>query len=80
VLNDTNMSNLENGSRRYSIWIKVDDALPWFELSESYRTKNEAQTGAKQKIGATKVKVVNMSTLEHEGERQLPLIRIKATH
>ena len=79
MLNDANMSKLENGSRRYSVWIKVDDALPWFELSESYRTKNEAQTGAKQKLGAARVKVVDMSTLEHESERQLPLIKIRAT-
>jgi hypothetical protein len=79
-MNDANMSKLENGVRRYSVWIKVDDALPWFELSESYRTKNEAQTGAKQKLGATRVKVVNMSNPEHENEGQLPLIKIRATH
>ena len=80
MLNDANMSKLDNGSRRYSVWIKVDDTLPWFELSESYRTKNEAQTGAKQKLGAARVKVVNMCNPEHENEGQLPLIKIRATH
>jgi len=79
-MNDANMSKLENGSRRYSVWIKVDEALPWFELSESYRTKSEAQTDAKQKLGAARVKVVNMCNPEHENEGQLPLIKIRATH
>ena len=80
MLNDASMSKLENGSRRYSVWIKVDDALPWFELSESYRTKNEAQTGAKTKLGAARVKVVNMYSIEHDREGQLQLIKIRATH
>lgn len=78
--NDANMSKLEDTSRRYSVWIKIDDTLPWIELSETYRTRNEAQTAAKQKLGTAKVKIVNMSTLEHESERQLPLIKIRATH
>ena len=80
MLNDANMSKLDNGSRRYSVWIKVDDTLPWFELSESYRTKDEAQMGAKLKLGAARVRVVNMSNPEHENEGQLPLIKIRATH
>lgn len=74
------MSKLVNGSRRYGVWIKIDDAFPWFELNESYRTKSEAQMGAEEKLNAAKLKVVNMSTLDNEDKKHMPLIRIKAIH
>ena len=42
----------------YAIWIKVDENLPWIELSGTYKTKEEARKMAKELISKIKVKIV----------------------
>jgi hypothetical protein len=73
------MDKVKSGSKRYGVWIQIDKTLPWIELEETYRTKNEAVVAAKQKLNAMKIKVVDMFTPEHKSEAYVPLIKIKAS-
>jgi hypothetical protein len=73
------MHKAKSGSRRYGVWIQIEDTLPWIELEETYRTKNEAVVAAKQKLNAIRIKVVGMFTSEHEGEVYVPLTKVKVS-
>lgn len=72
------MSKLNSG--RYSVWIKIDDTLPWFELEGSFETKKEARVAARQKLNLAEIKIANMSMLKRESETHLPLVKIRSSH
>jgi hypothetical protein len=52
------MSKAEHENRGYTAWIKIDDSLPWIELGEAFQTKTQAHESAKEKLSATKIKIV----------------------
>jgi hypothetical protein len=54
------MSKAEHENRGYTAWIKIDDSLPWIELGEAFQTKTQAHESAKEKLSATKIKIVKV--------------------
>ncbi|HLB99964.1 MAG TPA: hypothetical protein VJL33_01410 [Candidatus Bathyarchaeia archaeon] len=54
------MTKLEHENQTYTTWIKIDDSLPWIELTETFQTKNEAQVSAKEKLNAVRIKIVKL--------------------
>jgi hypothetical protein len=74
------MVKLEDGRSRYAAWIKMDDTLPWIELGDTFGTKSEARLAAKQKLSTISIKIVKMSMTQSESERNIPLIKIRASH
>ena len=73
------MNKMKSGNRQYSVWIQINNTLPWIELEETYRSRNEAIVAAKQKLNAIKIKIVDMSAPEQESEIFVPSIKIKAS-
>jgi hypothetical protein len=72
------MHKLASETGGYGVWIKIADTLPWIELEQAFQTKSEAQSATRQMLNAVKIKIVNMSTVERESERYVPLIKIRA--
>ena len=54
------MTKLEHENQTYTTWIKIDDSLPWIELTETFQTENEAQVSAKEKLNAVRIKIVKL--------------------
>ena len=54
------MTKLEQENRTYTTWIKIDESLPWIELTETFQTKTEAKVSAKEKLNAVKIKIVKL--------------------
>ena len=54
------MTKLEHENPTYTTWIKIDDSLPWIELTETFKTKTEAQVSAKEKLNAVRIKIVKL--------------------
>ena len=54
------MTKSERENQAYTAWIKIDDSLPWLELKEAFQTRLEAQESAKEKLNATKIKIVKV--------------------
>jgi len=44
----------------YAIWVKIDETLPWIELSGTYQTEKEARKIARELLSKIRVKVVNV--------------------
>jgi len=42
----------------HTIWIKIDESLPWIELKGTYDTRKNAKEAAKNRIRRTQVKIV----------------------
>ncbi len=78
VLKLTSMSKF--GSGRYGVWIRIEEALPWIELEQTYGTRKEALLAAKLKLRDVKVEVVDMAKPANEGERCVPMIKIGTQH
>jgi hypothetical protein len=45
----------------YSIWIRIDETLPWIELKEEYETKEKAKQAAQMVMGRIAVRLVKLS-------------------
>ncbi|MGD0159191.1 MAG: hypothetical protein ABSB89_02720 [Candidatus Bathyarchaeia archaeon] len=45
----------------HTIWIKIDESLPWIELKGTYETRKDANKAAKNRIRRTQVKIVAIS-------------------
>jgi hypothetical protein len=45
----------------YSVWVKIDNTLPWIELEDSFQTKAEAQAAMKGKRSRFSTKIVKVS-------------------
>jgi hypothetical protein len=54
------MNKLEHENQAYTTWIKIDDSLPWIELTETFQTKTEAQMSAKEKLNGARIKIVKL--------------------
>jgi hypothetical protein len=58
----------------YTVWIKIDETLPWIELKDEYQTRREAKKRAKEFLGSMKTKIVEAP----EKERHMkPLAYVK---
>jgi hypothetical protein len=44
----------------YAIWVKIDETLPWIELSGTYQTEKEARKIARELLSKIRVKVVKV--------------------
>jgi hypothetical protein len=45
----------------YSVWIKIDNSLPWIELEDMFQTKAEAQALMRGKRSRFRAKIVKVS-------------------
>jgi hypothetical protein len=59
-----------------SVWIKIDETLPWIELKGKYETRDEARKAVRQTIERMKVKVVS---IPEERKPLKSLATVKAT-
>ena len=50
----------------YSVWIKIDDSLPWIELEEAFRTRAEAQKVVKERLKKAKIKIAELTKQEKQ--------------
>ena len=57
----------------YTVWIKIDESLPWIELKETFQTKTQAQEAMKEKLNKVKIKIVKMSTKKKPIEASITL-------
>jgi hypothetical protein len=58
----------------YAIWVKIEEALPWIELSGTYQTKDEARRMAKTLLKKIRVKVV---MVEKERRQMKAVVTVK---
>lgn len=42
----------------YSVWIKIDETLPWIELKGTYQTRKEARKAAEDLLNCIQTKIV----------------------
>jgi hypothetical protein len=42
----------------YTVWIKIDETLPWIELKGEYQTRREAKKAANEFLCMVKIKIV----------------------
>lgn len=45
----------------YTIWIRIDDTLPWIELKKEYATRREAKQAAQYTVDRLAVRLVRTS-------------------
>jgi hypothetical protein len=45
----------------YSIWVRIDETLPWFELKGDYGTRKEAKQAAQRVTSKMAIKLANLS-------------------
>jgi hypothetical protein len=58
----------------YTVWIKVDETLPWIELKGKYQTRREAKKGAKESLSSIKTKIVEA---QEKKKPMKPLVYVK---
>jgi 3-hydroxyacyl-CoA dehydrogenase len=58
----------------YAIWVKIDEAMPWIELSGTYQTKEEARRMAKTLFKKIRFKVV---MVEKERRQMKAVVTVK---
>lgn len=51
----------------YTVWVKIDETLPWIELKGTHRTRREARRAARDALNHVEIRVVDMP----ERKRQL---------
>ena len=44
----------------YTVWIRINETLPWIELKGEYHTRREARQAAEQTLRNTLLKIVNI--------------------
>jgi len=44
----------------YTVWIKIDETLPWIELKGEYETRREARKRANEFLSSAKTKIVEI--------------------
>jgi hypothetical protein len=45
----------------YTIWVKIDETLPWIELKGEYQTRAAAKKATNEILNGTKIKIVKAS-------------------
>jgi hypothetical protein len=44
----------------YTVWMKIDETLPWIELKGTYQTKMEAKRAADKILNSIEIRIVKM--------------------
>jgi len=44
----------------YTVWIKIDETLPWIELKGEYQTRKAAKKAKEETLNNAKVKIVRI--------------------
>jgi hypothetical protein len=44
----------------YTVWIRIDETLPWIELKGEYQTRKEARKRAEEFLISAKAKIVEI--------------------
>jgi hypothetical protein len=44
----------------YTVWVKIDETLPWIELKGTYQTKGEAKKAAREILDHAEMRIVEM--------------------
>ena len=44
----------------YTVWVRIDETLPWIELKGKYLTRREAKKAAKDAQESLKTKIVEL--------------------
>lgn len=44
----------------YTVWIKIDETLPWIELKGRYQTRREAGKRAKEFLSSVRTRIVEI--------------------
>jgi cell division protein FtsL len=57
----------------YTVWIRIDETLPWIELKGEYSTKSEAKRAAREAVKRIGMKVVSFP------EKRMPMKALVAT-
>jgi hypothetical protein len=52
----------------YTIWIKIDETLPWIELKGDYDSRRKARKAAKQMLEGIDMKIVKTSEKKRKTE------------
>ena len=50
----------------HTIWIKIDESLPWIELKGTYETRKDAKEAARNCLYRTQVKIVAIPEIAKE--------------
>jgi len=50
----------------HTIWIKIDESLPWIELKGTYETRKDAKEAARNCLYRTQVKIVAIPEITKE--------------
>jgi len=48
----------------YTVWVRIDETLPWVELKGEYATRREAKQAAQQLLSSSMLKIVNIPHAE----------------
>ena len=59
----------------YTVWIRIDETLPWIELKREYATRKEARQAAEYAIDRLDVKLVRVSQ-ENKPLKTLATVRM----
>jgi hypothetical protein len=44
----------------YTVWIRIDETLPWIELKGKYQTRKEAKKRAEELLISTKTRIIEI--------------------
>ncbi|MEM3727728.1 MAG: hypothetical protein QXF75_00830 [Candidatus Bathyarchaeia archaeon] len=58
----------------YAIWVKIDETLPWIELSGKYQTREEARKMIKELLSKIRVRIVKV---EKERRQMKAVVTVK---
>lgn len=58
----------------YVIWVKIDETLPWIELSGTYQRREEARKIARELLSKIRVRIVEV---EKERRQMKAVVTVK---
>jgi hypothetical protein len=44
----------------YSVWLRIDETLPWIELKGTYETRKDAKEAAKNCLNRAQIKIITL--------------------
>ena len=44
----------------YSVWLRIDETLPWIELKGTFETREDAKEAAKNCLNKAQIKIIAM--------------------
>lgn len=55
--------------RMYIVWIKIDEKLPWIELTGGYRTRRQAKKAAEEILNRAETKIIEIPNKKHRAQK-----------